>query len=154
MHKKQIISKELVYMDLDAKDSKNALEKLANLLYKEDYVKESYIEAVKEREEIFPTGLPTSPIGIAIPHADTIHVKKGAMCIGVLKKPIKFQMMGMPEEDVDVELIFMIAIDNPDEHLVILQKLMEVFVDKDVLLDLREAVSTEEIVEIINNSFQ
>lgn len=152
--KKEIIKEELICLDLDAENSVDAMDILANLLYEKGYVKQSYIQAVKQREEVYPTGLPTEPVGIAIPHADAVHVKKGALCIGILKNPVKFQIMGMPEESIDVELIFMMAIDNPDEHLATLQRLMEIFQDKDILKKIKESTSIKEITEIINNFFE
>jgi len=59
------------------------------------YVSEEFAEDVWEREKIFPTGLPTQPFGVAIPHADPDHVKQSAVCLGILNSPVFFNQMGM-----------------------------------------------------------
>ncbi|MBU5585366.1 PTS sugar transporter subunit IIA, partial [Enterococcus sp. S181_ASV_20] len=56
-----------------------------------EFVHPSYQQAVIERERIFPTGLPTKGINVAIPHTDSIHVKKEGFLVGVLEKPVTFE---------------------------------------------------------------
>lgn len=147
----ELLKEELIFIDIEAKDREEAIEKMAKELYKREYVKESYINAILDREKVFPTGLPTEEVGVAIPHTDAIHVKKGAMAIGVLKNPVVFQMMGMPEENVNVNIIFMMALDEPKGQIEMLQKLMSIFQDKSILLKMRQAKTKEEIIKSFSN---
>jgi len=96
-------------------------------------VKESYTNALLEREKSFPTGLPTEGIGVAIPHTDCEHVNMAAMAIGILRHPIQFQNMVDPEQGIDVRILFMLAIDEPHGQIEMLQRLTDVLQDASLL---------------------
>lgn len=142
-------SRYLVYQ-IDYNDKIEILTALGQKLCETGYVKQSYIKAVCEREIVFPTGLPTEGIGIAIPHADSMHVNEKAMIVGILKEPAKFQVMGSLDEFVDVELIFMLAIKEPQSQLEMLQKLIEMCQNKEKLCALRNYTSLEQVREILS----
>lgn len=148
---KGLFNEELIVLNLEAKDDKDAIRQLANRLFKAGYVKESFIEAIIEREANYPTGLSSGDMGVAIPHTDSIHVNKAALAIGILKEPVKFQMMGMPEKSVYVSLVFMMAIDDPNKHLEMLKTLMNIFQQHDLLTKLKNARKLEEVANIFDN---
>lgn len=125
------------------------LRKLGRKLHKSGFVKESYIDAVCEREETFPTGLPMS-MGIAIPHADTSHVNEEGMIVGVLKTPVDFRVMGSETEYIKVQLVFMLAIKEPQNQLDMLQRLIEGCQDEDTLVILRDSKDKDSIERILN----
>ncbi len=143
-----LLREELVVIGMEASDANDAIGKLADTLYKNNFVKESYINAVQEREKVFPTGLATSDIGVAIPHTDVEHVNTPALAIGILEKPVKFRMMGMDEVEVDVEVIFMLAIKEPKTQLEVLQKLMSIIQDQDLLRSIKESKEPKKLVEL------
>ena len=93
-------------------------------------------------------------IGIAIPHTDKSHVHKGAVAIGVLKKPVKFYQMGTTDEVVMARLIFMLAVDDPEEHLVFLQKILQVLQDPETLRGLTECKAKQDVIQIIKDKEQ
>lgn len=84
--KNVMIAPELVIMNLKAESSEEVLDLIANRLVETGCVKESYVEAVKKRETVFPTGLPVEEMGIALPHTDSVHVNKQAIAVGILEK--------------------------------------------------------------------
>ena len=53
------LNEDLVLMEVDAKDKFDLLRQAAQCLQTHGYVKESYADAVIEREKVFATGLPT-----------------------------------------------------------------------------------------------
>ena len=63
--------KSLVFIDVAFDTAEQVIRFGADELYKTGYVKESYGASVAERERDFPTGLPTEPYGIAIPHTNS-----------------------------------------------------------------------------------
>ena len=63
-------------------------------LFAEGYVKESYSDAIIEREKKYPTGLPTGEICVAIPHTDPEHVNDAAICLSILEKPVISNLFG------------------------------------------------------------
>lgn len=146
-----LLKKELVLLDIEANNAEEAIKELATLLYKKGYVKDSYIKAVQEREKVFPTGLPTKGVGVAIPHTDAIHVNSDAMAIGILKEPVAFHVMGMPDKTVEVKIMFMMALKEPHSQIEMLQKLMEVFQEDHVLKAIKECKNPFEATKILSN---
>ena len=117
-----------------------------------DYVKDSFSHAVLEREQVFPTGLPTKPIGIAIPHTDAEHVNSDAIAIGILKEPVQFEEMGTSGGStfVDVSIITMLAISNPSQMIPLLSQLAKSYQDGDFL----NSLYNEDRVDMIMNKLK
>ena len=135
------LNENLIVPDLEAKSSDEVFEKLGGLFIVEG--------ALKDREKDFPTGVNMGSIGIAIPHTDKQHVIKGGVAIGVLKEPVHFFQMGTTDEPVEVKLVFMLAVEDPKEHLVFLQRILAVLQDQDVLAKIMKTGDKKKIVEII-----
>lgn len=118
----------LVYKDLSAKNWDEALRKLSKFLYERGYVKDTYEEALVRREHEFPTGLEIpDKVNVAIPHADVEHVNKQALLISILDQPIKVGKMDDPDEKIDIHLILLLAIKNPDGYVKFLSDLTTLF---------------------------
>lgn len=148
------LKEELVLTDLDAESSGEVFERLGKTLIEEDYCRDSYIDALKTREKDFPTGVNMGGVGIAIPHTDKSHVYKGAVAIGILKKPVKFYQMGTTDEVVMARLVFMLAVDDPEEHLVFLQRILQVLQDSNTLKQLTECTKKQDVIRIIKEKEQ
>lgn len=133
MESMQIISSNLIFKGIEASNNEDALKFLGQRLFDKQYVKESYIEAVIAREKKYATGLPTEIYGVAIPHTDIVHVNEPGIAIGILSKPVKFIMMGTEDTEIDVKVVFMLAVKEPKEQLQLLEKLMNIFQDKSML---------------------
>lgn len=143
-----LVDERLVLMDIDAEDDMEALDVLANRFLKEGIVKPSYINAVKEREREYCTGLQFEDMGIAIPHTDVEHVNTGAIGIGILRKPVIFKAMGMPDSTVPVEMMFMISILEPYKQVELLQTLISIFQAEGRLKSLKACSTTKEVAEL------
>ncbi len=141
-----IVNKDLIAYGIDATDSEDAIRQAAALLEKGGYVKESYVGAVLEREKVYPTGLHLDGIDIAMPHTMPEHVNKAAMCIVKLKKPVRFQHMAEPEIDVDAVMLFMMAIEDPQEQLSNLKTIMRMFTNQEAVSAFVCAASREELI--------
>ena len=70
------LNENLIVPDLEAKSSDEVFEKLGGLFIAEGYCRDTYVDALKDREKDFPTGVNMGSIGIAIPHTDKQHVIK------------------------------------------------------------------------------
>ena len=79
---------------------------------------------------------------------------KGAVAIGVLKKPVKFYQMGTTDEVVMARLIFMLAVDDPEEHLVFLQKILQMLQDPATLRELTECTKKQDVIQIMKEKEQ
>ena len=142
-------NEELVQLRVDASTSLSVLKTIAKLLMVGGYVKDTYEQAIIAREKIYPTGLPTEPFGVAVPHTDTEHVNRPAIAIVTLKKPVIFQQMGAPEVDVSVQIVFALAITDKDAQIKILEQLTEAFQDQRLMQRLMDASSAEEVVHLL-----
>jgi len=144
-----MIKPELVRIGLDAPDRDGAIRSLAALLEQGGYVKDSFVGAVLERERTFPTGLPTGTISVAIPHADSEHVLRSAIAVGVLAHPVGFQQMGDPEARLDVDLVMVLAIRDPKAVVPFLQKACTAFQDQELLARIKSSTDPEEVSELL-----
>lgn len=143
------LDKKLIMTDLEVKNYEDVMEELGGLLTKEGYCKESYVDALKEREKEYPTGLDIEGFGVAIPHTPVTHVIKHAIAIAQLKNPVEFIQMGSEDEATNVKIVFMLAVDDPNAHIDQLQQILNIIQDKDVLKKLAETKSKDEIIEVI-----
>jgi PTS system galactitol-specific IIA component len=145
----KLLDQNLVMINLEAETQQEALEKLAGRLYETGYVKETYAQAILEREKVFPTGLPTEGYGVAIPHTDVEHVHKPAVALGILQKPVKFNLMGdlNPESQIDVQIMFMLALKEPHMQLKLLQDIMEMIQDQELLKKMVQAENVQALIQ-------
>lgn len=142
-----LLHEDLVILDFEAENKEDLLIKLSGYLREKGYVKESYTEGILKREEIYPTGLNTEGVKVAIPHTDAIHVEKAGILVATLKKPVVFKEMGDGQNDVEAKMIFMLAVKNPSHQVTTLSKLMSIFSDKDKLVSVYNSKSGKEVVE-------
>lgn len=138
----------LILTGMEAKNSDEIFEVLGGELVAQGYCKDSYVEALKKREADFPTGINTGEKGVAIPHTDVSHVNKKGIAIGITKQPVSFVEMGTDDEYVNVQVIFMLAVDEKG-HLELLQAILAILQDQGVLKKLIDAKDAEEVIEII-----
>lgn len=143
--------KHYLYFAFNSKDQEDLLTSMSHILWKYGFVKSTYQEAVIAREKIFPTGLPTKGINVAIPHTDSEHVLKEGILVGTLETPVTFGMMATEDEFVEVELVFMLAIKDPNEQLSMLQKLMILCQDEENLRLLKKGLESKKVKELLQS---
>ena len=144
----------LILPELKAQSYEDIMKQLGSALIQEGYAKESYVDALIQREKEFPTGLDVNGVGVAIPHTDISHVNRAGIAIAVLRRPVTFVQMGTEDENVDVQLIFMLAVVNPNEHIDQLQRILAIIQDTNVLKQLLNVKETKQIIQIIKEKEQ
>lgn len=145
---KQIIDLDLIEMDCEVESKEEILQKLSDLLIKKGKVKESFKEAVLDREKTFPTGLKTRFISFALPHTDPEHVNETGVAVGVLKDRVKFSSMDNADNKIDVSVVVALAVKDKSKQVLVLQNLIEMMQDKDITNRLLKGRSKEDILEI------
>jgi PTS system galactitol-specific IIA component len=141
----------IVIINLDAKTSEQALDKICDRLLEKGFIRDSFREAVKERERIYPTGIKTMNCGVAIPHVEPQHVIKNGICIVTLKYPLAFGEMGGDENDmVSVECLFVYLLKALDENKKIIANAMNILQNVEDLNSIRVSASENEICEVIS----
>lgn len=152
---KQVFREELVLMNYQAKDAEDVLRALAEVLRQDGSVKESYFQAMYNREKAYPTGLPTEGIKVAIPHAEVEHVNYSAFAIATLPEPVKFGEMGAgPDSLLDVQIVMMLANADPQEQVKTLRKMVDLFDEPDSLVAIMNAGNPADIVRILKENYQ
>lgn len=140
------LNQDTVFINLQAQDCLSAINKLAKSLFEQGFVTAEYGAMTCRREEIHPTGLPTSPICIAFPHADCEGVLQSALAVGILEQPVKFRNMADPDEQLDVHIVIMMANSNPTEQIDTLRNLAELFGEGEKLVELQHQPDSEAAV--------
>lgn len=143
------LRKELIKVGLEAKDAEDALRKMSAEYVALGVVKESFPDALIERERVYPTGLPAVAFDIAIPHCASENVNETSMGVAVLAHPIEFLQMGSPEITLHPEVLFMLAIKDPKKQIETLQKIMAVIQNADLLNAIKAARDADEVYALL-----
>ena len=146
-----MIDLDLVLLDMEAKTCSDVISSLGKLMMDKNYVKDSYIDAVIEREEELPTGLNIGNFYVAIPHTDSNHVNKSSIAIATLKTPVEFREMINPDGKINVQLVFLLAVKDPKEQVTLLKSLMSVFKNKELLIKIKDAKDKSEVAQLLKD---
>lgn len=143
------LSKDLILF-LPSLSRDAVIEKMANLLVKHHHLddKDSFIEAILEREEIVSTGI---GMGIAIPHAKQIGFSHFFIAVGI-QSDLGIEWNSL--DDLPVHLVFMIGgpSNKQNEYLAILSSLTHLVRDKELRSQLIQAKSAKEVFELIQDA--
>ena len=144
-------SKELTFYDIDVENYKDLFEFVTVQLSKN--VTETFYESLLTREENYPTGLPTLPFGVAIPHGDPEHVLHEKMVLIKPKRPIRFREMGNEEQWVNTSFVVLMCLKKEGNQVQTLSKMMEMFTDKVFMNKLMNVKSKNELFELFIQRF-
>jgi PTS system galactitol-specific IIA component len=135
-----------VFIDFNGNSDKEIVANLADKMYEKKLVKDSFKNAVLEREEVFPTGLQVQDYGIAIPHADSVHVNEPSIAVAKLNHPVKFGKMGGEDgETVNVNIVIMMSILNDKDQLPTIMKILDIFADETKIKKIKGSTTKTEL---------
>lgn len=139
-----------VVLGVEKETSEDVIRLLAEKLKADGYVKDSFADAVVKREASMPTGLPLGrDVNVAVPHTDPEHVIKPGIALATLKKPVTFANMEDPDEAVPVGVVFLMALNDKDRQIEMLQKIMETIQSEEAIAGLMRAVSVDEVAAVL-----
>lgn len=146
-----LLFEELILLDQEAENCEELITQIGEIAFEKGYVEKDFAKAVIEREKIYPTGLPTNKVKVAIPHAiERNNIKKSAIIISKLKKAVPFKEMGSSEDNyIPVDIVFLLAVNGSKDQLVILQKLIGMFSDDEAMVKLKEMKTEKETIHIL-----
>ena len=144
-----VIDKKLLLPHLKAKDNLDALGQIADNLQRQGYVKAGYKQAILDREAEYPTGLPSPRPTVAIQ-----LVKKTTISVATLAHPVKFHDMGDVENELEVDVIIMMAIGEPHGQVEMLQKIVEVIQDDHLRHEIANAKDAETLYRLLSKTFE
>ncbi|MET3794983.1 PTS sugar transporter subunit IIA [Aquamicrobium terrae] len=149
------IEREAIAVKADAATSEEVIRLLAGRLEKLGHVRTSFAEAVLAREARMPTGLPMGRgSNVAVPHTDPEHVLKPGIAIATLAHPVDFANMEDPDEAVPVGLVFMLALNDKDRQIEMLQQIMLTIQDEALSQKLLDAGTPDELLALLDGTQQ
>jgi PTS system galactitol-specific IIA component len=149
----QLLHKDMVFLDVEAATREELLRKLATKAFERGYVRETFLNAVIEREKLYPTALPTPVLKVAVPHAmDRSHVIKSVIVLAKLKHPVLFKEMGEGVNDVPVDVVFMLAVNGSKKQLAILQKVVGLFSNGKAMQAVKDAKTEQELIDAMKSN--
>lgn len=137
-----ILNKNNIVLGLESVSKEEAIKRAGEILAKEGYVKEEYIQAMLEREEIVSTYI---GMGVAIPHGvgeAKKEVKKSGIAVLQYPNGVKFG-------DEVAYLVVGIA-GVGDEHLTILSNIAMSLEDEGLVEKLRKTYDVNDILKVFN----
>lgn len=142
----KFLEEQLVKVGADAIEAKEAIKQAGKLLLDDDLIEDSYLDAMVNSYEKNGPYFVLAP-NIAIPHARPEDgVKEASVSLIQLKEPVVF---GHASND-PVLLVFGLGASSSEEHLTLLRKLTTLLNNSDNVKHLTEAVSYNDIKNIIN----
>lgn len=149
-----MIDMENIYLDMEASSYQEVLGKVADILFETGHVKETYKEALLKREEHSPTGLPVKPWGVAIPHTDAEHVINPCIIVVKLKNTVEFKEMGNPNSSVVVGCVVGLVFQDAKNQIPLLSSVMGLATDKELMQQLKETTTKEEVFSLLATHFK
>lgn len=146
----KVLDKKIIFRELDCSSAEEVIRYMGNAMKKEGYVREGYVEAVIEREKVFPTGLPGVSMSIAIPHTNPEYVNEAAVAVAIPKKEVTFSMMCDADKKLECSIIMLLAIKDPNMQIELLKKLMGVIQNEQMLKEIKNAENVDQIMDILS----
>lgn len=144
---------EALIFDMTAETAEEVIRNLSGKLMYAGYVRSSYVESVLSRERVQPTGLPLEgKYNAAIPHTDVDHVIKPGIAMATLARPVMFRNMIVPDEEVPVQLVFLLALDQPKSQIEMLQQVSQVLQKPDLVEQLMNARNLFQVREALRKA--
>lgn len=144
---KELISEDIVILDVQSSSKTDVIKELATLLFEANRITnlDGFIEEIEKREALGSTGV---GFGIAIPHAKTALVKQPSLAFGRRSTGLDYNSLdGEP-----TDLFFMIAAPEGGEnlHLKTLAKLSRGLMDDDFRASLRKVKTKKEFIKTLS----
>ncbi|AXU98043.1 PTS galactitol transporter subunit IIA (plasmid) [Erwinia persicina] len=106
----------------------------------EGTVKDTYLEALREREAMYPTGILLEGYSVAIPHCDSIHANRPSVYIIRLPAPVEVSQAD-GDDKLPVRLVINLVVTDPANQLQLLKSLFSNLQDKGFYQNLLELPS-------------
>ncbi len=137
-----------VACQVECTDAEAALRQAAALLERVGAVSAEYADQVVAREREYATGLPTQPVGVALPHADR-GIVRSAISVLTLHNPILFREMGSDDRQVLVALVIMLALPAGEKHVQAIGTLAEIIQQPGALDEMVGANTPAQLYQVL-----
>ncbi|MGX7263815.1 PTS sugar transporter subunit IIA [Enterococcus crotali] len=153
MNTQQMFQPELIDLKVTVQNEEELFECIAKRLTQVGYVNDGYLEGITSREKVFPTGLITEYLNIALPHSDTKYIERPFIYIVRTTKPIKVKQMG-DNQEMEVRDLFFLGIKEPSKQVGLLQELMVLFQNEAFVSELKMTTENEDMFKLFMNQWE
>lgn len=144
---------EAIALHLAVRNSQEVIEILGARLLALGCVKPDFVAATLRREADMPTGLTLGgTINAAIPHVDCEFVNQPALALGTLRSPVIFYDMVEAGVEVPVQLVIMLALDQPKSQIEMLQSVAGLLQQPALVQALMTAQRPEEALAMLSRA--
>ncbi|GCF92437.1 PTS galactitol transporter subunit IIA [Enterococcus florum] len=128
------------------------LEQVYHRAFDLGWVREDFLERIKEREENFPTGIQLKNLGAAIPHTDSECVLQEFVAVVTNDGPVVFNSMEDKQVQVKTDIVFVLGLNQPHAQLEMLQSLMGLLQNETLLSEMLLASNSIALLEVIKKN--
>lgn len=147
-----LVKKDLINWNNESQSVEELFRNSSDVLVELGFAKESFFNAVNEREKVYPTGLELDLLTVAIPHTDVEHVLKPFIYVHKLSNSqLEFIQMGTDDVIVKPEFIFILGIKEPKGQVELLSSLIELFNTEEFVEQLKQCKTEEGVYELLKN---
>lgn len=142
----ELISRDLICVNLKSHTKENAFSEIVDHLYKSRKIKnkQQIQESLIEREKLVSTGIGDE---VAIPHARIADLKEPVVFIGISKNGINFS--SIDNKPVHLIILFLTPQLESQLHLKILSKIAHLLKHKELIDHLKQCSTNEELFSIL-----
>ena len=149
----ELLDPDAIIVHYPAQNAEDVVRRLSQKLLEKGYVRASFADAALAREAELPTGLVLGgDVNAAIPHTDVEHVIHPAVALATLNQPVIFRHMIDPTEEVPVQIVFLLALEQPKSQVAMLQEVAGVLQNPELVQHLVDATSANKIISALKNS--
>lgn len=148
-----LFSPELVFFDWECATPGEVFARLEGELAPRGYITSGWLDAVRAREDAYPTGLAMPAANIAIPHTDPGFVAKPYIAVVKPESTVTFNAMAGMGAPVPAQVIINLGIAEPGGQVEALQALMNIFMDADAAADVLGQTTPRGMVDAIRRHF-
>lgn len=148
----QYIKEELIFLNWDVLDRDELFKKASDIFYQKELVDDQFYNFLCEREANYPTGLQLETHTVAIPHGNPERIKKPFISVITLESPIIMNKMEDSEEEIEVDLFFILGLNDGAQHLEILKQLIGLIQQESFIKEIKKTNSSKRLVDYIQRA--
>ncbi len=144
-----LLKPELVFFDFEASDRVDLFTRLGAILAEKGYVKDTWLAAILEREDNYPTGLACEAVQVALPHVDPEHLLKPYIAIVKPAAPVGFDGMA-GSGPVDAQLVVNLGLlAHAEDQVGVLQAFLGIFIDADATKEIMAQTDAQAMIDAV-----
>lgn len=140
-----ILNEECILLNIPVGSVREVIFLLSDLLEKQGAVSSKYAEVAFKREQKYPTGLPSQPNAIALPHTNCEEVYQPALAFARLEEPLFFGSMENHSIDLPVSMVFLMANNKTQDQIRMLRKISRMVRNPRKVSDLSNLKKKDEV---------